>query len=63
MIQTPTTGQVLNAAQTTYANKVEAIVARLDPSAPPFPSPFIHYAMSQGWTPAECYRNGSELAL
>lgn len=61
MTQTPTTGQVLNAAQTTYARKVEQILKNIDEA--PFPSPFIHYAMSQGWTPAECYRNGSELAL
>lgn len=55
------TGQVLSAAQTTYANRVERILKDLDEA--PFRSPYIVYAMSQGFSPAECVAKGMELAL
>lgn len=55
------TGAVLNASQTTYANKVERILKGIDEA--PFPGAYIVYAMSQGWTPAECAARGMELAL
>lgn len=55
------TGSALNAAQTTYARKVEKILTPLDEA--PFPGAYILYAMSQRWTPAECVAKGMELAL
>lgn len=60
---TTRTGQVLNAAQTTYARKVETIIARIDPAEAPFPTLYIVSAHAAGLTPAECVAHGLELAL
>jgi hypothetical protein len=58
---TTTSGSVLNASQSAYARKVEAILRKIDEA--PFPGAYIIYAISQGMSPAECVASGMELAL
>lgn len=63
MEPTRITAHPLNAAQTTYANKVEAIIAKINPSEAPFSSAFITYCFNSNLSPEQAVAKGLELAL
>lgn len=54
------TGYVLDAKQTTYARKVEAMLKAKDEA--PFPTPYVVYCQESGLTPWQCVQQGMRLA-